>query len=83
VLRHDDIADQSELILGTYFRKDAHKAIASLRGSKQRAPAETTEGDEVEITLPVTALQWVTHGRKTRTLENRKGAAPQSPASKG
>ena len=74
--RHDDIADQLERIFNTDFRQDGHEAIASPRGSEQGVPSEATEGDEVEITLSVAALQRVTHGRKTRTLQNRKGAAP-------
>jgi hypothetical protein len=78
VFRHDYIPDQLEGIFSTDFCQDGHEAIASPRGSEQGAPSETTEGDEVEITLSVAALQGVAHGRKTRTLENRKGAAPDS-----
>jgi len=59
-----------EGIFSTYFRQDGHEAIASPRVSEQGAPSEATEGDEVEITLSVAALQRITHGRKTRTLEN-------------
>jgi len=76
VFRHDHIPNQLEGIFSTYFRQDGHEAIASPRDSEQGAPSKTTEGDEVEITLSVAALQRVTHGRKTRVLENRKGAAP-------
>ena len=76
MFRHDYISDQLEGIFSTDFCQDGHEAIASPRGSEQGAPSETTEGDEVEITLSVAALQRITHGRKTRTLENRKGAAP-------
>ena len=78
VLRHDYVPDQSEGIFSTDLRQDGHEAIASPRGSEQGAPSGTTEGDEVEITLSVAALQGVAHGRKTRTLENSKGAAPDS-----
>jgi hypothetical protein len=76
VFRHDYVPDQSEGIFSTDFRQDGHEAIASPRGSEQGAPSETTEGDEVEITLSVAALQRVAHRRKTRTLEKRNGAAP-------
>ena len=76
VFRHDYVPDQSEGIFSTDLRQDGHEAIASPHGSEQGTPSETTEGDEVEITLSVAALQRITHGRKTRTLENRKGAAP-------
>jgi hypothetical protein len=78
MFRHDYISDQLEGIFSTDFCQDGNEAVASPRGSEQGAPSETTEGDEVEITLSVAALQGVAHGRKTRTLENRKGAAPDS-----
>jgi len=65
-----------EGIFSTYFRQDGHEAIASPRVSEQGAPSEATEGDEVEITLSVAALQRITHGRKTRTLENEAVKKP-------
>jgi hypothetical protein len=37
------------------------------------APAVTTEDDEADISASVMAPQWVTHRRRTRTLENHKG----------
>jgi len=76
VFRHDYISDQPERIFNTDFRQDGHEAIASPRGSEQGTPSETTEGDEVEITLSVAALQRITHGRKTRTLENEAVKKP-------
>jgi len=80
--RHDYVPDQSEGIFSTDFREDRHEAIASPRVSEQGTPSEATEGDEVEITLSVAALQGVAHGRKTRTLEKRKDAAPDPPRTK-
>ena len=82
VLRHDDVSDQAERIFNTHFRQYAHKAVPGLRRSKQGASSGTTKGDEVEITLSVAALQRVAHGRKIRTLENRKGAAPDPSQTK-
>jgi hypothetical protein len=82
VFRHDYVPDQSEGIFSTDLRQDEHEVIASPRGSEQGAPSETTKGDEVEITLSVAALQRVAHGGKTRTLENRKGAAPDPSQTK-
>ena len=78
VFRHDYIPDQLEGIFSTDFCQDGNEAVASPCGSEQGAPSGTTEGDEVEISLSVAALQGVAHGRKTRTLEKRKGAAPDS-----
>jgi hypothetical protein len=75
VFRHDYVPGQVEGIFSSDFCQDGHEAIASPRGSERGAPSETTEGDEVEITLSVAALQGVAHGRKTRTLENRKDVA--------
>jgi hypothetical protein len=59
VLRHDYVADQAELKSSARFAKNSNEAIASSRGSEQRTPPYTTEGDEVEIALAVTALEWV------------------------
>jgi uncharacterized protein (DUF2384 family) len=65
-----------------YIGEDAHETIAGLCSSKQGASVDTTERYEMDVTLPVSALERVAHGRKTRTLENHKGAAPQSPTPK-
>jgi len=47
------------------------------------APEVTTEDDEVEISASVIAPQRVTHRKKTRTLENQRGAAPASATYNG
>jgi len=76
VFRHDDISDQAERIFNTDFCQDADEAIAGLRRSEQGAPSGTTEGNEVEITLPVAALQRVAHVRKPAPLKTARVRHP-------
>ncbi len=83
MLRHNHVADEAECVLRAYLIKFDCKIVAGLTGSKQRAPAQTTERDEVKIALSVTALQWIAHCTKTRTLEIHKGAAPQPVSARG
>ena len=59
VFRHDYVADQAESVSNAHFAKDSNEAIAGGRGSEQRATPYTTEGDEVQVALSVTALERV------------------------
>jgi hypothetical protein len=59
--------------------KNTDKTIPAVRASQERASMKTTKRYEMKIALAVTSFQRIAHGRKTRTLESHKGAAPQSP----
>ena len=56
MLWHDDVTDEAECVLSAHFIKFAHKTVAGFSGFEQRAPTETAECDEVEVTFSVTAL---------------------------
>jgi hypothetical protein len=56
VFRHDDVADQAEGVADTGFVEDPDEAITSLSGTEQGMAFDAAEGDEVKITLAITAL---------------------------
>jgi uncharacterized protein (DUF2267 family) len=81
VLRHHDVSDQREGVPGTNFVEHLHEAIAAVWHSKERAPGETTEGDEVKIAISITALKWIAHGQKPAPLKPTRvrHPTPQPP----
>jgi hypothetical protein len=80
VLWHHHVTDEPEFVPGAHTVEDFHKLVTGTPRSKKRSATVTTEGDEVEIASTVIAPQRVAHNRKTRTLENHKGAPPTPTA---
>lgn len=76
MLRHHDVTDQREGVPGTNFSKNVYETIAGVWRSKQRTPAETTEGNEVKIAISIAALKWVAHGRKPAPLKSTRVRHP-------
>jgi hypothetical protein len=64
VFRHDYISDQMERMPAANFIQDFHEAVPGPNRSKQRSPSITTEGHEMQITLPVVPFERIAHPRK-------------------
>ena len=63
VFRHDDVADHLEFVLRARVLRNSEKQIAPARREQWQA-AKAGEGDEVQVTVAVVALQVVRHGAK-------------------
>ena len=53
VFGHHHVANQLETIFVSGLIEHAHKQIAGVRGTKERQPSVTTEGDEVQVDVDV------------------------------
>ena len=69
MFRHHDVSDQRKRMPDANFVKRVHEAIAGVWRSKQRTPAETSEGDEVKVAISITALKLIAHERKPAPLK--------------
>jgi len=83
MLRHNHVTQEQEILLAAHLVEDSYKAIPALCCPQKRPPPVTTKGHKMEIVPAVVPLQRVAHGRKSRTLENHKGAAPGCRSYKG
>lgn len=63
MLRHDHIPDQAKGVAGAYFVENADETITGIGAPELWAPPHATEGDEVEVVLPVTAFKRVAQGK--------------------
>ena len=80
--RHHHVADQLETVLGPHSTQFAHKQIACPVASEQRPSSIATEGNEVQFSLPVLALQSAGHKPPQDPPFQTKGGAPSaSPSS--
>jgi|SRR5579863_10748871 len=63
VFGHHHVADQLETIFVSDLTERAHKQIAGVCGTQEWQPSVTTEGDEMQVTLPVNAPEVFRHDR--------------------
>lgn len=63
VVWHDYVGKEVEGAFGSDLFEDFQKGVAGLRGAKDWAMADATEGDEVEITCVVVSLQAQRHSK--------------------
>ena len=76
MFRHYYVTDQSEVMPVPNFVQIFHEYVAVLGRLQQRSSVITTEGDEMEVTLSVIAIQGVTHESKIRTLKTEGCGTP-------
>ena len=61
VLRHNHITDDDKAISAANLFKDFEKLVTNRSLSQQRLATITTEGDEVEVSVPVVTLKMAIH----------------------
>ena len=74
VFGHHHVASQLETIFVSGLIEHAHKQSAGVRGTKERQPSLTTEGDEMQVDLPVNAPEVFWHDRRPHAHNPSAGA---------
>lgn len=64
MLRHDDVAEQREIVAVANFAEDIQEDIATPLGSEEWQSAITAAGDEVQVSEAIAALQFVPARRR-------------------
>jgi hypothetical protein len=83
VFRHHHIADQQELVTRPHFVENLQENVALPRCAQQRAAPVTAASDEMQMPLPITALQSILQDHQSKPAPFANPAKSAAPAKEG